>query len=114
VSPLGFFTRAYGSRIDCTVNALVSLRCVVDHKKNDLRGNALPKSTFVAPASKCLDSNVRTKPKINNYEDRQTQVKKRCKRDGSGYHGSDPNVPRNRFEHGAPLSKGTCRRTIAD
>jgi hypothetical protein len=87
VSPLGFFTRAYGSRIDCTVNALVTLRCVVDHKKNDLQGNALPKSTFVAPASKCLDSNVGTKPKINDYEDCQTQVQKRCKRDGSGYRG---------------------------
>jgi hypothetical protein len=58
-----------------------------------------------APTSKCLDSNVGKKTKINNYEDRQTQLKKRCKRDGSGHRGSNPNVPRNRFKHGASLSR---------
>jgi hypothetical protein len=51
-------------------------------------------STYVAPISKCLDSNVGTKTKINNYEDRQTELKKRCKRDGSGNRGSQPKRPK--------------------
>src|SRR4029450_6613801 len=50
-------------------------------------------------------SNVGKKTKINIYEDRQTQLKKRCKREDSGHRGSNPNVPRNRFKHGASLSR---------
>jgi hypothetical protein len=64
--PFGFFARAYRSRIDPTVTVLVSLRCVVHHKKthftryrrNRVRDNGLNRSAIQTVGRLCSQSGM--------------------------------------------------------